>query len=105
MNTECKRIAYQLACTVAGEAWYGDSLQVILGDVTEVHPLPAPTPSGNSSWWVKMTLGAVDGVAIPPWPGMAVENGLASGDGHERGGVETLGRFVFLFPFQVGRKD
>jgi hypothetical protein len=59
----------------------------------------APSPSGHSIWelifhiesWVKMTLGAVDGVAIPvAGDGRGV--GLASGDRHECCGMETLGR-------------
>lgn len=81
MNTECKRIAHQLACVVAGEAWYGDSLQAILGDVTAAQAKARPLPGAHSIWellfhvesWVKMTLSAIDGVPIPPWPGMTVE--------------------------------
>jgi hypothetical protein len=34
MNTECNRIAYALASAINGEAWYGDSLRKILGNVT-----------------------------------------------------------------------
>lgn len=81
MNTECKRIAHQLACTVAGEAWYGDSLRDILGDVTAAQAKAHPVLAAHSIWellfhvesWVKMTLGAIDGVPIPLWPGMPVE--------------------------------
>src|SRR5689334_3827128 len=42
MKAECNRIAYQLASTVSGEAWYGDSLRQILRDVSamkaQAHP-------------------------------------------------------------------
>jgi hypothetical protein len=82
-NIDCKRIARQLACTVAGEAWYGDSLQEILKDVTaaqaqaQAHPLPG----AHSIWevlfhvesWLELTLGALDGIPVPPWPGMPAE--------------------------------
>jgi DinB superfamily len=81
MSTECNRIAYQLASTVNGEAWYGDSLRQILKDVTPKQAQAHPIPNAHSIWellchvesWVKFALGAVAGTPIPPWPAMPVE--------------------------------
>ena len=81
MNTECNRIAYQLASTLNGEAWYGDSLREILAGVTAGQALTHPIPSAHSIWelvlhveaWCKLALGAVQGVPIPAWQGMAKE--------------------------------
>src|SRR5216684_5613399 len=81
MSTECDRIAYQLASTINGEAWYGDSLRQILDGVTAKQAHAHPVPNAHSIWellchvesWVKFALGAVDGVPIPPWPAMPVE--------------------------------
>jgi hypothetical protein len=81
MNTECNRIADQLASTINGEAWYGDSLRQILEGVTAKQAQAHPIPNTHSIWellchvesWVKFALGAVDGVPIPAWPGMPVE--------------------------------
>src|ERR1700754_4091118 len=78
---EAKRIAYQLASTISGEAWYGDSLQEILKDVSGKQAATHPIPSAHSIWellshltaWVEFALGALDGVPIPAWPGMPVE--------------------------------
>jgi DinB superfamily len=79
--SECKRIAHQLACTISGEAWYGDSLQDVLRDVTATQAATHPIPGAHSTWelishltaWVEFALGALDGVPIPPWPGVPVE--------------------------------
>jgi len=81
MNTECNRIAYQLASTINGEAWYGDSLREILENVTARQAQAHPIANVHSIWelvyhveaWVKFALGAVQGVPIPPWPAMPVE--------------------------------
>jgi DinB superfamily len=81
MNTECNRVADQLASTINGEAWYGDSLRKILEDVTAKQAQAHPIGNAHSIWellchvecWVKFALGAVDGVPIPPWPAMPVE--------------------------------
>jgi hypothetical protein len=81
MKTECDRIACQLASTIDGEAWYGDSLQEILKDVNAKQAQAHPIPHAHSIWellchlesWVKFALGAVDGVPIPAWPAMAIE--------------------------------
>jgi hypothetical protein len=81
MTPECRRIADQLASTINGEAWYGDSLQEILRDVTASEAQARPIPGAHSIWelvfhidsWVKFALGTVSGVPIPPWPGMPVE--------------------------------
>jgi len=81
MSTECNRIAHQLASTTNGDAWYGDSLQKILNDVTAKQAQARAIPSTHSIWellchvdaWVNFTLGAVHGVPIPAWPGMPVE--------------------------------
>src|SRR5712691_10261352 len=81
MGTECNRIAYQLASTINGEAWYGDSLRQILEGMTAKQAYAHPIPNAHSIWellchveaWVKFALGAVDGVPIPPWPAVPVE--------------------------------
>jgi uncharacterized damage-inducible protein DinB len=81
MSTECNRIALQLASTINGEAWYGDSLRKILEDVTATRALAHPIPNAHSIWellchveaWVKFALGAIDGEPIPAWPAMPVE--------------------------------
>lgn len=81
MSTECNRIAYQLASTINGEAWYGDSLRQILEGVTAKQAQARPMPNAHSIWellchvdaWVKFALGAINGVPIPAWPAMPVE--------------------------------
>jgi len=81
MSIECNRIAHQLASTTNGDAWYGDSLQRILSDVTAKQAQARAIPSIHTIWellyhvgaWVNFTLGAVQGVPIPAWPGMPVE--------------------------------
>ena len=81
MSTECNRIAHQLASTINGDAWYGDSLEKMLNDVTAKQAQARAIPSAHSIWellchvdaWVNFTLGAVQGVPIPAWPGMPVE--------------------------------
>lgn len=81
MSTECNRIAHQLASTINGEAWYGDSLEKILNDVTAKQAQSRAIPDAHSIWellchvdaWVNFTLGAAQGVPIPAWPGMPVE--------------------------------
>jgi hypothetical protein len=78
---EAKRIAHQLACTISGEAWYGDSLQEILKDLTAKQAAAHPLSGAHSIWellshlgaWVGFAFGALDGDPIPAWPGMAVE--------------------------------
>ena len=81
MTTECNRIAYQLASTINGEAWYGDSLREILEKVTAKQAQARPIANAHSIWelvyhvdaWVKFALGAIKGVPIPPWPAMPKE--------------------------------
>jgi hypothetical protein len=81
MNTECNRIAYQLAATINGEAWYGGSLREILTEVTVKQAQAYSIASAHSIWellyhlesWVKFAIGAIDGTPIPPWPAMPVE--------------------------------
>jgi hypothetical protein len=81
MNTECTRIADQLASTLNGEAWYGDSLRDILGGVTATQALSHPIPSAHSIWelvlhveaWCKLADGALQGIAIPAWATMPKE--------------------------------
>src|SRR5215469_11283851 len=81
MSSECNRIAYQLASTINGEAWYRDSLRQILDGVTAEQAHAHPIPNAHSIWellchvesWVKFALGGVDGVPIPPWLAMPVE--------------------------------
>ena len=81
MNTECNRIAYQLASTINGEAWYGDSLREILEKVTAKQSQARPIANAHSIWelvyhveaWVKFAFGAIHGMPIPPWPAMPKE--------------------------------
>lgn len=81
MNTECNRIACQLASTSNGEAWYGDSLRAILTEVTVKQAQAYPIANAHSIWelvyhveaWVRFAIGAIDGTPIPPWPAMPVE--------------------------------
>jgi hypothetical protein len=81
MNTECNRIAYQLASTINGEAWYGDSLREILAGVTAELAQAHLILNAHSIWelvlhveaWCKFAIGAVQGTPIPPWPTMAKE--------------------------------
>lgn len=81
MNTECNRIADQLASTINGEAWYGDSLREILQGVTAEQARAHPIPNAHSIWemvvhvdaWIKFFSGAIQGTPIPPWPAMPKE--------------------------------
>jgi DinB superfamily len=81
MNTECNRIAYQLASTLNGEAWYGDSLREILNGITAEQARAHPIPNAHSIWelvlhveaWCKLAIGAVQGTPIPPWASMPKE--------------------------------
>jgi uncharacterized damage-inducible protein DinB len=81
MNTECNRIAYQLASTINGEAWYGDSLREILEGVTVEQAQARPVADGHTIWeivahvdaWIKFFSGAIQGTPIPPWPTMPKE--------------------------------
>jgi hypothetical protein len=81
MTTECNRIAYQLASTINGEAWYGDSVREILNGVTAKQAEGRPIPNAHSIWelvlhteaWCKLATGAVQGTPIPPWPAMPKE--------------------------------
>jgi hypothetical protein len=80
-TNECSRIAEQLASTVNGEAWYGNSLREILADIAAEQAHAHPIANGHSIWelllhveaWVKFAQGAVDGVPIPAWPAMPIE--------------------------------
>ncbi len=81
MNTECNRIAYQLASAINGEAWYGDSVRRILEGVSTEEALARPVPNAHSIWellvhveaWCNFAFGAMQGTAIPPWPAMPKE--------------------------------
>ncbi len=81
MTTECNRIAYQLASTINGEAWYGDSVREILNGVGAEQALAHPISNAHSIWelvlhieaWCKLATGAVQGTPIPPWPAMPKE--------------------------------
>src|SRR6476661_4155222 len=81
MNRECNRIANQLASTINGEAWYGDSLREILHGVTAEQAKGHPIPNAHSIWelvlhieaWSKLAVGAVRGTPITPWPAMPKE--------------------------------
>jgi hypothetical protein len=58
MNTECKRSALELASTINGEAWYGDSLREILEGVTAEQARRHPLPSVHSIWEIVLHLDA-----------------------------------------------
>lgn len=81
MNAECIRIADQLASTITGQAWYGDSLGQILNGVTAQQAESHPIAKAHSIWellvhveaWVKLCLGAIEGRPIPPWPAQPKE--------------------------------
>jgi uncharacterized damage-inducible protein DinB len=81
MNTECNRIAYALTSAINGDAWYGDSLHKILGNVTARQAEARPIPNAHSIWemvlhveiWVKFCLSAIQGTPIPPWSTMTKE--------------------------------
>jgi hypothetical protein len=81
MSAECSRMADELAATINGEAWYGDSLRQILENVTSKQAQMHPIPNAHSIWellchveaWVKCASGAANGVPIPPWPPIPVE--------------------------------
>ena len=81
MNTECNRIAYQLASAINGEAWYGDSVRQILEEVSTEEALARPLPNAHSIWellvhveaWCNFAHGAMQGTPIPPWPAMPKE--------------------------------
>ena len=81
MNTECSRIAYQLASTINGEAWYGDSLREILAGITAEQAKAHSIPNAHSIWeivvhvnaWIKFFSGAIQGTPIPAWKTMPKE--------------------------------
>ena len=81
MNSECNRIADQLASTINGEAWYGSSLREILDGVTAKQAQAHPVANIHSIWellrhveaWVNFAIGAIDGAPIPAWPEMPAE--------------------------------
>jgi uncharacterized damage-inducible protein DinB len=81
MNTECSRIADQLAAAINGEAWYGDSLREILNGVTAKQAQAHPIANAHSIWeivvhveaWIKFFHGAIQGTAIPAWATMPKE--------------------------------
>jgi hypothetical protein len=50
MSTECNRIAHQVTSTINGDAWYGDSLQKMLNDVTAKQAQARAIPSAHSIW-------------------------------------------------------
>ena len=91
VNTECQRSAHQLEANVSGAAWYGDSLREILDGVTAEQARAHPIPNAHSigeivahlNAWVDFFSGAVQGIAIPPWPTMPKEQDwppVATGD-------------------------
>ena len=81
MNTECNRIADQMATVISGEAWYGDSVQKILNGVSARQAQAHPVPNAHSIWelvyhleaWVKFAIDATQGTPIPAWPAMPKE--------------------------------
>jgi uncharacterized damage-inducible protein DinB len=81
MNTECSRIADQLAAAINGEAWYGDSLREILKGITAKEAHAHPVSNAHSIWelvlhveaWIKFFDGAIAGKPIPEWAAMPQE--------------------------------
>lgn len=102
MNSECGRIAEQLASTIDGPAWYGDSVREILADVSVSHARARPIADGHSIWeivahldaWIGFFARAIHGVPIPPWPTMAKElDWPPVTDGDERAWRDCLRSF------------
>ncbi|MBV9573680.1 MAG: DinB family protein, partial [Acidobacteriales bacterium] len=102
MNTECNRISDLLASTINGEAWYGNSFREILRDVTSEQARAHPVTNAHSMWelllhleaWAGFAHGAVNGVPIPPWPGMPKElDWPAVRDAAERAWQQTMESF------------
>src|SRR5215510_5385388 len=81
MNTECNHMAYQLASTINGEAWYGDSLREILDGITATQAQVHTVANAHSIWELVLHVeacatfawGAMHGTPIPPWPAMPKE--------------------------------
>lgn len=82
MNTECTRISKAIHSAISGEAWYGDSLQKILTNVTAEQAKARPIANAHTIWellvhieaWVNFCLGAVQGTPIPAWSSMPKED-------------------------------
>ena len=78
MNTECLHIAEEIRATFEGDAWYGESVQVILRGVTAAQAFAHPIANAHSIWelvlhvsaWAQAAVEALKGVPIPrgPWP-------------------------------------
>ena len=81
MNALCNRSADELASTIDGHAWYGDSLREILANVTADQARARPIADGHSIWeivahldaWIGFFSRAIDGDPIPAWPAMPKE--------------------------------
>jgi hypothetical protein len=102
MTSESERSAHQLAATINGEAWYGDSLREILADVTAERARARPIAGAHSIWeilahldaWIAFFSAAVDGVPIPPWTSMPHESDWPPVRGDdERAWQECVGSF------------
>jgi hypothetical protein len=112
MNTECKRSALELASTINGEAWYGDSLREILEGVTAEQAWAHPVPNAHSIWeivvhldaWIRLFSGAMQGIPLPPWPGMSQEQDWPPVNAeHDEGWRESL-RLLFEHHLEFAEK-
>jgi hypothetical protein len=76
MNTECLRIANEMKSTLEGDAWYGNSVRVLLKGVTSQQAVKRPIASAHSIWelvlhikvWAQAALNTVNGMPMPKFP-------------------------------------
>ncbi len=76
MNTECLRIANEMKSTLEGDAWYGDSVRVLLKGVTSQQAAKRPIANAHSIWelvlhvnvWAQAALNTVNGMPMPKFP-------------------------------------
>ena len=109
MNAECEHIADQLSATLHGEAWYGNSVQKILGGVTFEQALSHPIPSAHSIWelvhhveaWCRFACGAVQGIPIPGWPDMPLEQDFPPVIGNDDEAWQEAVRSLFATHLQL----
>ena len=81
MNTECQRVANELASNLDGEAWYGESIREILNGVTAEQANARPVSDAHSIWeivlhvdaWIRLYIEALEGTPIPEWKSMPKE--------------------------------
>jgi uncharacterized damage-inducible protein DinB len=102
MNTECNRVAHELASNLDGEGWYGESIREILNGITAEKAKAHPIPNAHSIWeivlhvdaWIRLYIDALNGTPIPAWKSMPKEmdwpSVTATGEGEWK---QALSRF------------